>query len=144
VARTQLSYGEIRLNDFIRPLPIGRSFVGGGYPLDQSAAGARGRQMTKAVGFFGSRDFTTADSFFLWNADTISQGRSYSTYFFHDATPKAPALIRWVVVGDNIIQVRDAEVHFESDRAVFIRTKYGLPSTVPSLPSYTIPSPWAP
>ncbi len=147
VVRTLLSYGEIRVNDFIRPLPIGRSFVGGGYPLDQSAAGARGRQMTKAVGFFGSRDFTTADSFFLWNADTISQGRSYSTYFFHDATPKSPALIRWVVVGDNVIQSRDAEVHFKSDRAVFIRTKNGLPTSelpTPLFPAYTIPSPWAP
>ena len=39
-----LAYGEVRENDFIRPLAVGNNLVGGGYPLDQSATGLDGRR----------------------------------------------------------------------------------------------------
>lgn len=132
-----LSFGEIRNNKFILPLIAGYSHVGGGFPLHQSATGARSRQMTKAVGFFGSRDFKTADSFFVWNSDADPLGRSHSTYFLADNPVPDPAILRWAKAGDNTLAPRDSEMLFLHDRSVIIRTKNGLPT-------YTIPRPWTP
>jgi hypothetical protein len=136
--RTLLSLGEIRNNKFILPLIAGYSHVGGGFPLDQSATGARSRQMTKnPAGFFGSRDFKTADSFFVWNSDADPLGRSHSTYFLADNPASDPAILRWAKTGDSTLAPRDSEMLFRYDRSVIIRTKNGLPT-------YTIPSPWTP
>jgi hypothetical protein len=132
-----LSYGEVRPNDFIRPLAAGLNLVGGGHPLDQSAAGARGRSMNIAAGFFGSRDFKTADSFFLWNADATIGTGGYSTFFLLNGAPSQPALLRWVKTGDASLAIRDAEIRFLGNRSVFLRSKA-------EIPDYTIPSPWKP
>jgi large repetitive protein len=132
-----LAYGEIRENDFIRPLAAGNNLIGGGYPVDQSSAGTNGRAMNLAAGFFGSRDFKTADSFFVWNADTTIGAQGYSTYFLLDGAPVQPALIRWVKVGDASILPRDAEILLLGNRGVFVRAKN-------EIPVYTIPSPWEP
>jgi hypothetical protein len=93
--------------------------------------------MTPALGFSGSRDFKTADSFFLWNADGAADGVGYSTYYLLDGAPVQPALRRWVKVGDATIAPRDAEVLFAAHRAVFIRTKNGING-------YSVPAPWTP
>jgi hypothetical protein len=136
--RSLLSLGEIRNNKFILPLIAGYSHIGGGFPLDQSATGARSRQMTKnPAGFFGSRDFKTADSFFVWNSDADPLGRSHSTYFLADNPASDPAILRWAKTGDSTLAPRDSEMLFRYDRSVIIRTKNGLPT-------YTIPSPWTP
>ena len=136
-ATSILAYGEVRQNDFIRPLAIGSSLVGGGYPLDQSATGTGSRAMNLADGFFGSRDFKTADSFFLWKADATIGAQGYATYFLLNGAPMQPAIIRWVKVGDASILPRDAEILLLGNRAVFVRSKDGLPQ-------YTVPSPWKP
>lgn len=129
-----LAYGEVRANDFIRPLPAGDSLVGGGYPVDQSA---NGREMTLAGGFFGSLDFKTADSFFVWRTDADEAAAGYDTYFLVDGAPSLPALQRWARVGDASAAARGDEVLLLGNRAVFIRNRDGLSD-------YTVPAPWSP
>ena len=136
-ATSLLSYGEVRTNDFVRPLAIGHSLVGGGYPLDQSAAGINGRDMTLAAGFFGSRDFKTADSFFVWKGDAVAGSSGYDHYFLIDGAPLQPSLVRWAKVGDATATARDSEVLLLDNRAVIIRSKDGLDG-------YTMPAPWSP
>ncbi len=129
-----LAYGEVRANDFIRPLAAGSNLVGGGYPLDQSAAG---RAMVASGGFFGSRDFATADSFFVWKADATIGENGYSTYFLNNNAPRLPSVIKWVKVGDAGLLIRDNENLLLGNRSVFLRSKDGLSG-------YTIPNPWTP
>jgi hypothetical protein len=148
-----LSYGEVRENQFIRPLQAGatpakhNNLVGGGFPYDQSARGTGSRQMnltpTLVNGFFGSRDFKTADSFFIWKGDTNGITAGYDSYFLLSAA--SPVTNKWVKVGDATIadQGNDDPLasptprpfKFLSDRSVFIRV-------ASPLPLYTIPCPW--
>ena len=132
-----LAYGEIRANDFIRPHAPGNNLVGGGYPVDQSANGTRGRAMSLATGFFGSRDFKTADSIFIWKADTTIGAPGYDTYYLLGNVPSQPALTRWIKVGDASILARDAETLLLGNRSVITRSATGVPA-------YTVPSPWSP
>lgn len=127
-----LAYGEVRENKFIRPLAQGSSLVGGGYPVDQSAA-----SRAMITGFYGSRDFATADSFFIWKGDEAIAVNGYQTYFLNNNAPRLPSVIKWVKVGDASLLPRDAETLFLGDRSVFIRSKNGLNT-------YSIPSPWTP
>lgn len=132
-----LACGEVRPNDFIRPLSSANNLVGGGYPVDQSANSTNGRAMNLATGFFGSRDFKTADSFFVWNADNAIGAAGYGTYFLLNGAPVQPSIIRWVKIGDTAIAPRDSEVLLRGNRSVFIRAKNPLME-------YMIPSPWTP
>jgi uncharacterized protein (TIGR02597 family) len=134
---TILSYGEVRANNFVRPLEAGNNLVGGGYPVSQSANGSGGRAMNIATGFFGSRDFKTADSIFIWKADSMPQAPGYDTYYLADARSVFPGVLRWVKVGDASLTARDSEVILHGNRAAFVRTRDGVPQ-------YTSPSPWTP
>jgi hypothetical protein len=142
-----LMFGEVRQNDFIRPLQGSGSggtisnLVGGGFPIDQKATGEGSRAMRiedRAVtnGFYGDRDFKKADSFSIWQGDATPGASGYDTCFrFSNASPEA---LWWAQVGDK--DLRDDTLtytRFLSDRSVFIRSKNGLPK-------YTIPCPWAP
>ncbi|MGJ8642903.1 MAG: SdrD B-like domain-containing protein [Luteolibacter sp.] len=128
-----LTYGEVRENDFIRPLVSGYNFVGGGYPLSQSATGTDSRTMSLTEGFFGSKDFKTADSFFLWKGDATPGLSTYDTYYLlHHVS-----LQRWVKVGDSSATPRDAEILLLENRAAFTRSASGLST-------YGYPSPWSP
>lgn len=139
-----LSYGEVRDCDFIRPLQAGNNLMGGGYPIDQSAHSAnpspyyadRAMALGEAtIGFFGSRDFKTADSFFIWKGDTTAGLDGYDSYFLLSAA--SPVTLRWVKVGDAALNAKDGLGLFLSDRGVFVRAKYALPS-------YVTPCPWLP
>lgn len=132
-----LAYGEIRPNAFVRPLAVGSNLVGGGYPANQSANGSLGRAMNLGTGFFGSRDFKTADSVFVWKADTIIDSPGYHTYYLFDGAPVQPSLVRWVRMGDPSLLARDSEILLLGNRSVFVRAKN-------ELPAYTIPTPWTP
>jgi len=133
-----LAYGEVRENDFIRPLTVGNDLVGAGYPVDQSAVGTGSREMTiNPAGFFGSRNFKTADSFFIWRGDTTPNAIGYDTYFLLNRETTNPVQIKWVKVGDVTLAPHDSPLYFLSDSAVFVRT-------AASLPAYTVPSPWTP
>ena len=79
-----LTHGEVRENDFRRPLEPNANLVGGGYPLDQSAAG---RAMTISAGFKGERNFKLADQFLRWKGDTIADANGYDTWFLLDGAP---------------------------------------------------------
>jgi uncharacterized repeat protein (TIGR01451 family) len=132
-----MAYGEIRMNDFVRPHAPGNNLVGGGYPLDQSANGPRGRGMSLATGFFGSTDFKTADSIFVWKADTTIGAPGYDTYYLLGGIASQPALTRWIKVGDASILSRDSEILLRSNRSVITRAAGGVPA-------HTVPSPWTP
>jgi uncharacterized repeat protein (TIGR01451 family) len=132
-----LAYGEVRTNDFIRPLRNGFNLVGGGYPIDQSANGVGGRNMNKPVGFFGSTDFKQADSIFVWKPDANVTAQGYDTYFLLDGAPKNPALLRWVKQAVSPSVIFDSTTLLLHNRAVQVRSKNGLVE-------HTNPKPWAP
>ncbi|MEO7100962.1 MAG: SdrD B-like domain-containing protein [Luteolibacter sp.] len=132
-----LAYGDVRKNTFINPLPAGTSLTGGGYPLDQSATGTGSRQISLAAGFFGSRDFKTADSFFIWKGDAAPGTSGYDTYYLLYRDTVFPAQIKWVKVGDASLASRDAARLLLGDSSVFLRVKNDMPA-------YSIPSPWNP
>lgn len=136
-ATSILAYGDVRANDFIRPLSAGTNLVGGGYPLAQSATGTGSRQMNLATGFFGSRDFKTADSFFVWKGDATPGTNGYDTYYLLHRDTVVPAQIKWVKVGDATLASRDAAPLLLGDASVFLRVKNDQQT-------YTIPSPWNP
>ena len=132
-----LSYGEVRTHDFIRPLGAGNNLVGGGYPVDQSANSTLGRNMNLSAGFFGSLDFKTADTFFVWRADSVIGTTGYDSYYLLNGAPIQPSLLRWIKVGDASAAVRDSEVLLLRNRSAFVRSKNGIPA-------YKVPSPWNP
>ena len=137
-----LTYGEIRENDFLRPLAPGSNLVAAGYPVDQSPTGLRGRQMTKAAGFFGSRDTATADSVYVWQRDALPASASvttsaYDSYFLNDNGRLPVPTVKWVKIGDATLLDRGAETLFPGNRSAFHRSKNGLNG-------YLIPTPWNP
>jgi uncharacterized repeat protein (TIGR01451 family) len=136
-ATSVMAYGEVRPNDFIRPHAAGNNFVGGGYPIAQSANGTGGRAMSLTTGFYASLDFKTADSIFIWKADSDPKLAGYHTYYLFDARSIQPNFLRWVKVGDSQANARDEEVILHGNRAAFVRTRNGVPQ-------YTSPSPWGP
>jgi len=134
---TLLAFGEVRENPFIRPMRAGNNLVGGGYPIDQSLNGPGGRAMNPSTGFFGSTDFKTADSAFIWQADADSAALGYHTYYLANGAPSFPALLRWVIVGDKNLVARDSETLLPGNRSAFIRTRDPIPES-------TCPTPWTP
>ncbi len=135
LATTVLQYGEIRDNDFVRPLMDGDNLVGGGYPLDQSATGLNGRAMD--AGFTGTLDFKTADSFYLWRKDGEGPtARGYHSHFRVDGSPYNPSLVRWAEIGDSVLTDRGDALLFLKSHAVFVRSQAGFDA-------YTMPLPWS-
>ncbi|MEI6608051.1 MAG: hypothetical protein WCP35_22335, partial [Verrucomicrobiota bacterium] len=132
-----LAYGEVRSNTFVRPLSQGTNLVGGGYPIAQSPNGSGGRSMNLAASFFGSRDFKTADSIFVWKGDATPGVTTYDTYYLLSNSPTNPTTVKWVKVGDVSLSSYDAASILLGDRSVFIRANAALPS-------YSTPSPWSP
>jgi hypothetical protein len=132
-----LAYGEVRANDFRRPLSAGANLAGGGYPLDQSATGSGGRAMTRAQGFLGSRNFKQADRFLIWNGDAAVPAAGYSSYFLLDGAPVQPALVQWTRTGDVSLQPQGDAMLFLGNRSVFIEV-------AADRFDYLTPSPWTP
>ena len=129
-----LAYGEVRNNDFIRPLGVGSNLVSGGYPLDQSTIG---REMNLAEGFFGSRDIATADSFYLWRGDSAVGLTGYESYFLNYNPARVPIVNKWAKIGDASLLSQDSQVLFLGNRSVFIRSKNGVGG-------YSVTTPWTP
>ena len=136
-ASTIMALGEIRENDFVNPLCAGSNLTAGGYPLDQSATGSGSRAMNLGTNFFGSRDFKTADSFFIWKGDAVATTSGYDTYFLLHRETVFPAQIKWVKQGDVTLASRDAAALLLGNASVFIRVKNDLHT-------YTVPCPWNP
>ncbi len=130
-----LTMGEIRTNDFVRPLQSGArsNLVGGGYPVDQSPLD---RGLTVGDGFFGSRDFKTADTILVWRFDGDPDGvTGYDTYYLLGAG--SPAIERWVKVGDASLTSYTTEELMAYDRAVMLRSANDQSG-------YTTAAPWTP
>jgi hypothetical protein len=136
-ATSLLAYGEVRENNFRRPLGQGSNLVGGGYPVDQSATGLGSREMTLANAFDGTLDFKTADSFYVWQGDATPGVGIYDTYYLLNGAPVNPALVRWIKVGDASALPRDGELLMLENRAVFTRA-------AANNPGYGYLAPWTP
>lgn len=132
---SRMAFGEVREQPFANPLPAGNSLVSGGYPLDQTPNGANSRELNLLDGFFGSRDFKTADSIFRWRADVDSNASGYETYFL--LSFGNPGEEKWVLQNDANRASQDGAVVFERDRSVFQRVRDGVSN-------YLIPAPWTP
>ncbi len=126
-----LAYGEVRSNKFIRPLSLGFNLVGGGYPVDQSAAG-RTMSVT-ANAFFGNTAYTQADQFLIWRKDFNIADSGFQNYFLF----KVGAIERWPKAGDGTLTDQKNAILFPGNRAAFYSMK-----TVK--PLFTKPSPWNP
>jgi len=133
-----LACGEVRANNFIRPLCAGLNLVGGGYPVIQSATGTGSRQMDVVHGFFGSTDPATADMFSVWIGDATQGASGYDSYYLYNPGTAG----KWVKMGDASLAPHDAELLFLGDRSVLVRVKndvhgYTIPnqSLVPLLSS---------
>jgi len=131
-----LACGEVRANNFIRPLCSGLNLVGGGYPVVQSATGTGSRQMDVGHGFFGSLDPATADMFSVWQGDATPGATAYNNYYLYNPGT-AP---KWVKTGDSTLAAHDADLLFLGDRSVLVKVKndvhgYTIPnqSLVPAL-----------
>lgn len=132
-----LAYGEVRANDFISPIAAGSSLIAGGFPLDQSPVGTGSRGMSPAAGFFGSRDIATADTFYVWDRDTIAGASGYSSYFLNNNAPRVPSLTKWAQVGDPSLLRMDSVLLLHGDASVFLRSATGIDG-------YEILIPWNP
>jgi large repetitive protein len=141
-----LAFGEVRDNAFVRPLAAGMNLVGGGYPVDQSALGSSTRQLRLASGspdirgfdgFFGSLDFKTADSFFIWKADATGTAgpATYDTYWLLNRISNNT--VSWAKVGEVTGFSHEDTLLFLRDRSVFQRAKNAIPA-------YGYPAPWSP
>ncbi len=130
-----LAFGEVRAHDFHNPLPSGVSLVAGGYPVDQAPRGPGSRELNLEDGFFGSRDFKTADSIFRWRPDIEPTLSGYDTYFL--LYRESPLVDRWMKQNDATLTSRDSELLFDRDRSVLQRH-------AAAMPDYQIPAPWSP
>ena len=111
-------------------LHAGKNFVGGGYPIAQTATGPGSRQMDPAHGFFGSTDPATADSFSIWLGDATPGATGYDNYYLYNPGA-APKLVK---AGDATLAPHDADPLFLGDRAVFLQMRN-------TVNGYTIPNP---
>lgn len=122
--------GAVRQNGVACPLIAGNSFVGGGWPLDESP---NSRLMTVADGFTGSRLASTADQLRIWAGDvTPSQASFSSHYLLSTAT-----LQRWVNQADATLADESASFLFTPLRAVFVKSVAGKSDWI-------MPLPWTP
>ena len=122
--------GKVRTNDYVQPLPLGSTLVGGGWPMDQSPDG---RAMSTTTAFAASRNPSYADKVLHWVGDTQAGSNAYraSTYLLLSGVP------RWSSESDVTLQPLNGSAIFKSLRATF----YKIQSPKPN---YTMPLPWSP
>lgn len=128
--KTLTSYGQVRENDFRRPLCAGFNAVTGGYPINQTAVG---RQYSLANSFTGNADYVQADQFLIWNGDNIPGRLGYQTHYLSSFyNPE-----RWIKAADVFrVDVKNQSL-FIRDRAAFLDLQQALPN-------YINQAPWAP
>jgi hypothetical protein len=131
-AKTVRAFGRVRANDFILPLREGKTLVGGGFPVDQSAIG---RGMTNTAGFLGDADYKFADQFLLWRGDFTAGANSYDAYYL---LIWADSFNQWTRAADVSLTDRNEALLFLRNRAVFLERREA------DLPTYTMPLPWNP
>ncbi len=128
--KTLTSYGQVRENDFRRPLCAGFNAVTGGYPINQSAVG---REYSLANSFTGNADYVQADQFLIWNGDNIPGRLGYQTHYLSSFyNPE-----RWIKAAD----VFRTDV---KNQSLFIRDRAAFLDLQQALPNYINQAPWAP
>jgi hypothetical protein len=120
----------VRANAFACPLVAGPTFVGSGYPMDQSPAM---RGMTTAAGFIGSRDPSLADQLLFWKGYTSTQAMAYYNHFLLSSGP----LQQWTEQGNALLTNENNLMLFKPTTGVIYRMRSGLTS-------YVMPLPWTP
>ena len=88
--------------------------------------------MTLSPSSPAASDFKTADSIFVWKADTAPDPRVTTPTTCSTGAPSQPALLRWVKVGDAPGRLPGRGDPPLGNRSVFIRTKAELPSYIVS------------
>ncbi len=124
-------HGEVRAYPFACPLPAGLSLRSSGWPLDFSPAEL---DMTLEAGFTGAANVGLADQVLCWRADSVVGGQSYDSYFLLRA---GSSYRQWVAQGDARLLNQNGVRFIRTHRALFIRSRAGLPSWVQ-------PQPWTP
>ena len=123
-------YGSVRTNKVYCPLPLGNSFLGGGWPMDQSP---NSRAMSSTTGFTGSPNAKLADQIRLWIGDTTYPQEGFSNHFLlktgtiNQWTPESPATL----ANENDVKL------MRSTHAVFMQMRNANPG-------YVEPLPWTP
>jgi uncharacterized repeat protein (TIGR01451 family) len=108
---TVIQLGEVRYNDFIRPLVLGSTglnIVANGYPLDASPSS---QGMTIANNFVSSVSSGSATQILSWNGDTKANNAGYSTRYLH-STGSWRSSFGFVDVTNNAL--------FKAGRATFV------------------------
>jgi hypothetical protein len=122
--------GTVRTNKFATPLAAGSTFVGSGYPLNQSF---NSRVMTLGAGFHGSIEVPRADQILYWLGDSVSGATGYNTDWLLDGG--APYQY-WTSADDSNILSRNALKVFGGTRAAFHKTATGVPG-------FVVPAQWS-
>ncbi|WFB35026.1 SdrD B-like domain-containing protein [Kiritimatiellota bacterium B12222] len=128
-SKTLRAYGQVRENDFIRPVCVDMNVMAGAYPVDQSA---NSRNMASPV-FKGNPDFKLSDQFWIWRGDEVSGRTSYLTYVLLDNT----TFTGWIKFGDIFSTDISEQTLFKRDNAVIIDSRTGNAS-------YQYAAPWTP
>ncbi len=128
--KTITAHGQVRANNFVRPLAAGNNLVGGGYPLDQSPDG---RGMTPANGFTANADYTLADQFLVWRGDDNAGQVSYNTYY----RINWGALQQWT-------RMPDYSFIDQSAATLFLRHRASLYQMKSPVLGHTYSQPWTP
>ncbi len=122
--------GKVRQNPFATKIPIGNTFITGGWPLDQSPAT---RLMSQANGFTASRNPLTADKIQFWVGDTTPATQAYTSHYLLNYA----AHQHWTDQANATLANENALPLFKSLHAHFIRSILGKTDWV-------VPLPWVP
>jgi uncharacterized repeat protein (TIGR01451 family) len=123
-------YGSVRTNKLACPLPVGSSFLGGGWPMDQSP---NERAMSTTTGFSGSTSVGNADKLRLWIGDTTFGLEGYKNNYLLNSTTRK----YWTPEGDaTLANLNDVKL-LRTIHAVYMTMK------APN-PTYIEPLPWTP
>jgi hypothetical protein len=112
-----MTYGQIRVNQFIQPLKIGLNMLGAPYPKDLSPAT---RKMLLVDGFHGDRNPANADQVQVWTGDDSATATGFTSYFLLNGG--AGSTYRyWSVMESAALTNEDNTVIFHRDRAAFLK-----------------------
>ncbi|MGJ8726603.1 MAG: SdrD B-like domain-containing protein [Roseibacillus sp.] len=124
----QFTFGMVADYDQAAPMNEGFNLTGAMWPLDQSPAGANGRDLTLAAGFDGGASPTKSSELLFWKGDRVvdevgvtEYKTGYLGYMLADAGPYN----YWLDLNDSQLLNRDADLLIESHRAVMVKVLPG-------------------
>lgn len=124
----QLTAGMIA--DFAQACPLNAGFnlTGAMWPLDQTPAGANGRNLTVAAQFDGGIDPSNSTELLFWEGDQVVDDidvtvyrEGYENYMLLDGG----GMQNWIDINDPVLKNQDELLLLESHRAVFLKLNPG-------------------